>query len=87
MPEDMELRPGANAVKYVQEQYGVNVLANVCAVDRAAFPALMDYWVPGIKVMGVHELLGNALVMDDEIARTLDLRSEPLPNKGETSDV
>jgi len=70
-----------------QEQYGVNVLANVCAVDRAAFPALMDYWVPGIKVMGVHELLGNALVMDDEIARTLDLRSEPLPNKGETSDV
>ncbi|HCF70160.1 MAG TPA: menaquinol oxidoreductase [Syntrophomonas sp.] len=90
--EDMELRlrggfPRANAVKYVQEQYGVNVLANVCAVDRAAFPALMDYWVPGIKVMGVHELLGNALVMDDEIARTLDLRSEPLPNKGETSDV
>ena len=90
--ENMELRlrggfPRANAVKYVQEKHGVNVLANVCAVDRAAFPSLMDYWVPGVDVMGVHELLGNALVMDGEIERTLDLRLQPLPGKGVDSDV
>ncbi len=90
--ENMELRlrggfPRANAVKYVHDKYGVNVLANVCAVDRVAFPALMDYWVPGVQTMGVHELLGNALVMDGEIERTLNLRSEPLPGKGVESDV
>ncbi|MFY9322891.1 MAG: (Fe-S)-binding protein, partial [Syntrophomonadaceae bacterium] len=90
--ENMELRlrggfPRANAVKHVRDNHGVNVLANVCAVDRAAFPALMDYWVPGVDVMGVHELLGNALVMDGEIERTLDLRLQPLPGKGVDSDV
>jgi Fe-S oxidoreductase len=85
--ENMELRlrggfPRANAVKYVQGKHGVNVLANICALDRASFPSLMDYWVPGVKVMGVHELLGNALIMDNEIERTVDLRGEPLPEKG-----
>lgn len=90
--ENMELRlrggfPRANAVKYVQEKHGVNVLANICAIDRAAFPALMDYWVPGVQVMGVHELLGNALVMDGEIERTMDLRMQPLPGKGAAKDV
>lgn len=90
--ENMELRlrggfPRANAVKYVHENHGVNVLANICAIDRVAFPALMDYWVPGVQVMGVSELLANALVMDGEIQRTLDLRSEPLPEKGVKSDV
>ena len=42
--EDMELRmagglPRANAVKYVHEKHGVNMLACVCAIDRAALPA------------------------------------------------
>ncbi|HAA09357.1 MAG TPA: menaquinol oxidoreductase, partial [Syntrophomonas sp.] len=90
--ENMELRlrggfPRATAVKYVRDKHGVNVLANVCAVDRAALPSLMDYWVSGVDVMGVHELLGNALVMDGEIERTLDLRLQPLPGKGVDSDV
>ncbi|MDR0434093.1 MAG: (Fe-S)-binding protein [Gracilibacteraceae bacterium] len=90
--ENMELRlrggfPRANAVKYVREKHGVNVLANVCALDRASLPALMDYWVPGVKVMGVHELLGNALVLDGEIERTLDLRSDDLPVKEDEADV
>lgn len=84
--EDMELRlrggfPRAHAVKQVQQRYGVNTLANICALDRASFPALMDYWVPGTRVTGVHELLGNALVMDGECERTLDLRLEELPQK------
>src|SRR5574337_2187985 len=44
--EDMDLRmkggfPRANAVKFVQEHYGVNLLANVCAIDRASLPPLM----------------------------------------------
>jgi Fe-S oxidoreductase len=84
--ENMELRmrggfPRANAVKFVHDRYGVNMLANICAIDRAALPTLMDYWVPGVGVCGVHELVGNALVMKGEKERTQDLRLEPLPGK------
>ncbi len=83
--EDMELRmkggfPRANAVKFVNEHYGVNMLANICAIDRATLPPLMDYWVPGVKVTGLHELVANALVMKGEKERTTDLRGEPLPS-------
>jgi Fe-S oxidoreductase len=43
--EDMELRmagglPRANAVKHVHEKHGVNMLATICAIDRAALPDL-----------------------------------------------
>jgi hypothetical protein len=83
--EDMELRlrggfPRANAVRYVKERHGVNVMACICALDRAVFPALFDYWIPGMQTCGVHELVGNALIMDGEIPRTLDMRNQPLPN-------
>jgi Fe-S oxidoreductase len=82
--ENMELRmiggfPRANAVKHVHEKFGVNMLSCICAVDRAALPALMDYWVPGVKVTGVTEMVGNALILPGEIPRTTDLRGEPLP--------
>lgn len=70
-----------NAVKYVQEKHGVNVLANICAVDRAALPASMNYWAPGVEVYGVHELVANALVMTGEKERTTDLRGNDLPVK------
>lgn len=84
--ENMELRlrggfPRANAVKHVYEHHGVNMLANICAIDRAALTTLMDYWVPGVGVCGVHELVGNALVMKGEKERTIDIRLEPLPGK------
>jgi len=72
-------------VRYVHEQHGVNVLACICAIDKAAFPALMDYWVPGVEVAGVHEMLGNALVMQGEKPRTVTLRVEPLTE--ETADA
>jgi hypothetical protein len=80
----MELRmrgglPRANAVKYVHEKHGVNMLACVCAIDRAVLPDLMQYWVPEVDVTGVHELVGNALILDGEKERTTDLRNEPLP--------
>lgn len=83
--ENMEQRlrggfPRAEAVRSVRDAYGVNTLANICAIDRVAFPPLMDYWVPGTRVTGVHELVGNALVMDGEIERTMDLRLEELPS-------
>jgi len=84
--ENMEQRmrggfPRANAVKYVKDKHGVNMLANICAVDRAALPALMDYWNPGVGVAGVTELLANALVMKGEKERTTDIRLEDLPGK------
>ncbi len=82
--EDMELRmkggfARANAVKFVHERHGVNMLGNVCAIDRATLKPLMDYWVPGVNVCGLHELVANALVMKGEKERTTDLRGEPLP--------
>jgi Fe-S oxidoreductase len=83
--EDMDLRmkggfPRANAVKFVAEHHGVNMLANVCAIDRATLKALMEYWVPSVGVCGLHELVANALVMTGEKERTTDLRGEPLPS-------
>jgi Fe-S oxidoreductase len=82
--ENMELRltgglPRANAVKYVHEKYGVNMLATICAIDRAALPTLMDYWVPGVGVTGVTEMVANALILPGEGERTTNLRGEPLP--------
>ena len=74
--------PRANAVKYVQEKNDVNLLTAMCAIDRAAFPPLLNYWTPGVDTSGLHELLGNALVMDGEINRDVDLRQEPLELPG-----
>lgn len=90
--ENMELRlrgalPRANALKYVREKFGVNTLANICQIDRAALQTLADYWVPGVAVRGVHEMVGNALVMKGEKERTTDLRGEPLPGKEAKENV
>jgi Fe-S oxidoreductase len=84
--ENMELRmrgglPRANAVKYVHEKHGVNMLSNICAIDRATLSASMDYWVPGVKVTGVHEMVANALIMKGEKERETNLRGDPLPGK------
>jgi Fe-S oxidoreductase len=81
--ENMEMRlrggmPRANAVKYVHDTYGVNILSCICAIDRAVLTTLMEYWVPDVRVSGVHELVGNALIMKGENERTTNLRSEPL---------
>ena len=73
--------PRANAVKHVHEKYGVNMLGCICAIDRAVLPNLMDYWVPEVQVTGLHELVGNALILPGEQERETDLRSEPLPGK------
>ena len=83
--EIMELRmrsgmPRGNALRFVQQKYGVNHMACVCAIDRATLPPLADYWAPGVTVSGLHELVANALVMKGECKRTMDLRQEDLPN-------
>ncbi len=81
--EYMEMRmrggfPRANAVKYVHEKHGVDLLSCICAIDRATLSTLMQYWVPEVEVAGVHELVGNALIMEGENKRTTDLREAPL---------
>ena len=54
---------------------------------KAALPPLMDYWVPGMAVTGVHELVGNALILEGEKPRETNLRGEPLPGMEEEEDV
>ena len=89
--ENMELRmagglPRANAVKYVHEQHGVNMLATICAIDRAVLPPLMQYWVPDVDVTGLHEMVANALVLPGEKKRETNLRGEPLEGMEGDSD-
>ncbi len=89
--EDMELRmagglPRANAVKYTHDKFGVNMLACVCAIDRAVFPALMEYWVPAVDVTGICEMVANALILPGEKERETDLRGEPLPGMEEEDE-
>jgi len=90
--ENMEMRlrgglPRANAVKYVHEKHDVNMLLCMCAIDKATLPPLLEYWVPGVEVGGVHEMVGNALIMKGEKDRTTDLRGEPLPGTEGSVDV
>jgi len=90
--ENIEMRlrgglPRAMAVRHVKEKHGVNRLACICAIDRATLPPLMEYWVGGVGVTGVHELVGNALVMKGEKKRETDLRGEPLPAGEGSEDV
>ncbi|RZB37156.1 MAG: hypothetical protein SRB2_01425 [Desulfobacteraceae bacterium Eth-SRB2] len=89
--ENMELRmqgalPRLNAVKYVHEKHGVNMLSCVCAIDRAAFPTALEYWLPEVDNCGVHELVANALILPGEKKRTVDLRNEPLPGMEDEDD-
>ena len=60
------------------EKYGVNHVGMICAIDRTVFPALMEYWVPEVDLIGIHELVGNALVFPGGKKRTTDLRGRPL---------
>ena len=83
---DMRLRGGmarGNAVHYVHERYGVNRLAAICAIDRVTLQPVCEYWAPGVKVTGVHELVGNALVFEGEKERELNLRHEPIATQGQ----
>ena len=79
---EMRLRggfPRANAVKYVKEKHGVNMLGLYLRhrPGRLRSP-VWNTGFPGVEVTGVHELVGNALVMKGEKTRETDLRGAPL---------
>ncbi|MBW2163879.1 MAG: (Fe-S)-binding protein, partial [Deltaproteobacteria bacterium] len=77
--ENMELRlrggfPRQNALRYVADKYKVNMLACMCAIDRAALPTAAQYWNPDVGVCGITELVANALIMEGEGSRTHNIR-------------
>jgi len=81
--ENMEVRLRAGmgrgkAVAHVRDAHGVNTLVTICAIDRATLPTVCDYWAPGVRVAGLHELVGNALLMKGEKPRTRNLRGESI---------
>jgi len=89
--ENMEMRlrgglPRGNAVRFVQEKYGVNQLAAMCAIDRATLITVCDYWAPGVQVTGITELVANATVFKGEKKRTHNLRLEPIPGMEEDEE-
>ena len=47
-------------------------------IDRATLTAVCDFWAPGVKVMGIHELVANAMVLEGENKRELNLRLQPV---------
>jgi len=84
--ENLEMRlrgglPRGNAVKYVRDNNNVNILLCMCAIDKATLPAVCDFWAKGVEIGGVHEMVGNALIMTGEAERTKDLRGNLLKNK------
>lgn len=90
--ENLEMRmrggfPRANAVRHVHDKNGVNILLCICAIDKATLPPLMEYWVPEVDCGGIHELVGNALVMKGETERETDVRFTPLAGKEGNEDV
>ena len=79
---DMRMRgalPRANALQYVHDKHDVNTMACICAIDRATLTTLCEYWVPDVEVIGIHELVGNALILEGEKKRTMNLRAEEFP--------
>ncbi len=90
--ENLEARlrgglPRGNAVKYARDEYGANILLCMCAIDKATLPAVCDFWAEGVEVGGVHEMVGNALIMPGETHRETDLRGEPYPEPEEANDT
>jgi hypothetical protein len=61
------------------------MLLCVCAIDKAVLTTLMEYWNPTVGVGGIHELVGNALIMEGE-KRETDYRGEPLPHLEQKTD-
>ena len=81
--ENLEMRlrggfPRANAVKYVKQKHGVNLLACICAIDKATLPALMDYWVGGRGGRRSARTAGQRAGDDRRERAHSDLRGEPL---------
>jgi len=88
--ENLEMRlrggfPRGSALRYVQERHGVNLMTCICAIYKATLPAVADFWAPGVEIGSVHEMVGNALVMEGE-TRTTDLRTRPYETEEDQKD-
>jgi Fe-S oxidoreductase len=88
--ENLEMRlrggfPRGSALRYVQETHGVDLMTCICAIDKATLPAVADFWAPGVQIGSVHEMVGNALIMEGE-NRPTDLRSQPYESEEEPND-
>ncbi len=77
--------PRASAEKYVAKRHGVNMMACICAIDKATLSGLNQYWIPEVEICGIHELVGNALELEGQNDRETNLRGEPLPAEPEES--
>ena len=73
-------------MKHVKDKHGVNVLSCVCAIDKATLPGLVDYWVEDVGVAGIHEFVGNAVIIDGETRET-DMRQEEEYDNEPTGDA
>ena len=71
--------PRASAEKHVVKKHDVNMMACICAIDKATLSGLNQYWLPQVEICGVHELVGNAMVLEGENERETNLRGEPIP--------
>ena len=81
--EIMEIRlrgglPRGNALRHVQDKHDVNMMACICALDRATLIPVADFWAPGVQITGVHEMVGNALNLKGQKKREVNLRGEEL---------
>ena len=55
------------------------MLACICAIDRAALPTADGLLgARAFEVAGVHELVGNALILEGRTERTTNLRGDDL---------
>ena len=58
----------------------------MCAIDRATLVTVCDYWAPGVEVIGITELVVNAMIFKGEKKRTENLRMEPIPGMEEDDE-
>ncbi|RLI82171.1 MAG: (Fe-S)-binding protein [Archaeoglobales archaeon] len=85
--EMMELRvrgclPRMMALRYVVKKYGVNIMLTPCAIDRAQFPHMLEYWKIPAEIGGICEMVGNAIVLrsfgEKPEDRKYDMRGTPI---------
>ncbi len=85
--EMMELRvrgtmPRMMALRHVVKKYGVNMMLTPCAIDKAQFPHMVEYWKIPVQIGGPMEMVGNALVLtsfgEKPEDRKYDLRGNPI---------
>ena len=62
--------PRAQALQRVIEDYGVTHMAAICAICKSQFTKVLPMYGMGMDmVISVHQLVGDALIMDNEQCR------------------